>query len=69
MSNGSAITRTFAVVVNGDKRYGPFPAGNRLNPQTAAVNFTGRRLRFQVVKSTGGNTGAAEIQVFSRRRQ
>jgi hypothetical protein len=65
MSDGSAITRTFAVVVDGDKRYGPFPAGNRLNPRTAAVSFTGRRLRFEVVKSTGGNTGAAEIQVFS----
>ena len=69
MSNGSAITRTFAVVVDGGKRYGPFPAGNRLNPRTAAVTFTGRRLRFDVVTSTGGNTGAAEIQVFSRRRQ
>ena len=69
MSNGSAITRTYAVVVDGGTRYGPFPAGNRLNPRTAAVNFTGRRLRFQVVQSTGGNTGAAEIQVFSRRRQ
>lgn len=67
MSDGSAITRTYAVVVDGDKRYGPFPAGNRLHPRTATVIVTGRRLRFQVVHSTGGNTGAAEIQVFSRR--
>ncbi len=66
MSDGSTITQTFAVVVDGGKRYGPFPAGNRLNPRIAAVSFTGRRLRFEVVKSTGGNTGAAEIQVFSR---
>ena len=66
MSNGSAITRTFAVVVDGHRRYGPFPAGNRVDPRVARVSFTGRRLRFQVVQSTGGNTGAAEIEVFSR---
>jgi F5/8 type C domain len=66
MSDGSAITRTFAVVVDGRRRYGPFPAGNRVQPRTAAVSFTGRRLRFEVVSSTGGNTGAAEIEVFSR---
>ena len=65
MSDGSAITRTFTVVVDGGRRYGPFPAGNRLDPRTAAVSFTGRRLRFDVASSTGGNTGAAEIQVFS----
>jgi hypothetical protein len=65
MSDGSAITRTFAVVVDGRRRYGPFPAGNRLYPHVARVSFTGRRLRFEVVQSTGGNTGAAEIEVFS----
>lgn len=65
MSDGSAITRTFAVVVDGGRRYGPFPAGNRVDPRTAAVSFSGRRLRFEVVTSSGGNTGAAEIEVFS----
>ena len=65
MSDGSAITRTFAVVVDGRRRYGPFPAGNRLDPHIAPVSFTGRLLRFEVVQSTGGNTGAAEIEVFS----
>ena len=65
MSNGTAITRTFAVVVDGGKRYGPFPAGNPVHPRVASVSFTGRRLRFDVVTSTGGNTGAAEIQVYA----
>ena len=65
MSDGSAITRTFAVVVDGGKRYGPFPAGDRVDPRVAKVSFTGRRLRFEVVTSTGGNTGAAEVEVFS----
>ena len=65
MSDGSAITRTFAVVVDGRRRYGPFPAGNRLDPRIVPVSLTGRFLRFEVVQSTGGNTGAAEIEVFS----
>jgi hypothetical protein len=65
MGDGTAITRTFDVVVDGGKRYGPFPAGNPAHPRTAAVSFTGRRLRFEVVKSTGGNTGAVEIKVFA----
>jgi F5/8 type C domain len=64
MSDGSAITRTFAVVVDGGKRYGPFPAGTRVDPRVATVSFTGRRLRFEVVTSSGGNTGAAEVEVF-----
>jgi chitodextrinase len=67
MPDGSAITHTFAVIVDGNKRYGPFPTGSRLDPRYAPVRFTGRRLRFEVVSSTGGNTGAAEIQVFSSR--
>jgi hypothetical protein len=65
MGDGTAITRTFDVVVDGGKRYGPFAAGNPTHPRIAAVSFTGRRLRFDVVKSTGGNTGAVEIEVFA----
>jgi hypothetical protein len=66
MSDGSAITRTYAVVVDGRRRYGPFPAGDLVAPHIVAVSFTGRFLRFEVVSSTGGNTGAAEIEVFSQ---
>jgi hypothetical protein len=65
MADGTAITKTFAVVVDGRRRYGPFPAGNLVSPRVAPVSFVARRLRFEVVTSTGGNTGAAEIEVFS----
>jgi len=54
MSDGSAITRAFAVVVDGRRRYGPFPAGNLVDPRIARASFTGRRLRFDVVTSSGG---------------
>ncbi len=67
MSDGSAITRTYAVVVDGRRRYGPFPAGSPIRRRVVPVSFTGRFLRFEVVSSTGGNTGAAEIEVFSGR--
>ena len=67
MSDGTAITRSFAVVAEDGRRYGPFPAGSRVDLRTTRVSFTSRRLRFEVVTSTGGNTGAAEIEVFSRR--
>lgn len=66
MSDGTAITRTFAVVVDGRKRYGPFQAGSEVRPRRARVSFAGRRLRFEVVSSTGGNTGAAEVEAFAR---
>jgi len=65
MPDGSAITKTFAVVVDGRKRYGPFPAGTPSNPRVARVSFMARTLRFDVVTSTGGNTGAVEVEAFT----
>jgi hypothetical protein len=65
MSDGTAITRTFSVTVDGTKTYGPFPAlsGTAVN----SVAFAGRTLRFSVVDSTGGNTGASEVAVYGGR--
>ena len=65
MADGSAITRTYAVTVDGSKRYGPFVAGDRLDAKVAALSASGRRFRFDVVTSTGGNTGAAEIALYA----
>ncbi len=58
MSDGSATTETFKITVDGDEAYGAFPAGR------ADVNFTGRTVRFEIVTSSGGNTGATEVEVF-----
>ncbi len=65
MSDGTAITRTFSVTVDGKKTYGPFPVlpGSAVN----RLAFTGRVIRFNVVRSTGGNTGASEVAVYARR--
>lgn len=60
IGDGSATTETFTIEVDGDL-YGPYPAG----PTPTATSFTGQILRFEVDSSTGGNTGAAEIEVYS----
>lgn len=64
MSDGSSIVETFTVTVDDGQTYGPFDAGT-----TAVVNetdFTGRVLRIDAVQTSGGNTGAAEIEVYAR---
>lgn len=58
MSDGSATAETFTVTVDDTETHGPFPVGR------ADITFTGQVLRFEVVTSTGGNTGATEIEVF-----
>jgi len=60
MSDGTAITLTFTVTVDDGETFGPFPAG----PEPVEVSFVGRILRFDVEESTGGNTGAVEIEVY-----
>ena len=59
MGDGTATTETFAVTVDGGAELGPFPAD-----EVADVSFTGQVLRFDVETSTGGNTGAVEIEVY-----
>jgi chitodextrinase len=66
MADGLAITRSFSLVVDDGTRLGPFTAGDRQEANVAAVSFTGRILRFEVEASTGGNTGASEIEVYRR---
>ena len=62
MSDGSSITTTFTVTVDDGSVFGPFDAG--LTPPLADVALAGRILRFDVDASTGGNTGAVEIEVY-----
>lgn len=58
MSDGSATTETFTITVDGADTFGPLPAGR------VEVAFSGQVVRIDVEESTGGNTGATEIEVF-----
>ena len=60
MSDGTAITRTFTVTVDGIDTFGPLTGGS----DPVEVDFRGRILRFDVAESTGGNTGAVEVEVY-----
>ena len=68
MADGSAITDTFTVTVDGSPATPPLPAGTIATPRFAALDTTGRQLRFDIVKSSGGNVGAVEIRVFGPTR-
>lgn len=62
MSDGTSITNSFTVTVDGDETYGPFDAGPGL--AIVPVEFFGQLVRFDVVTSTGGNTGAVEVEIY-----
>jgi len=62
MGDGTATTESFTVTVDGDTN-GPFLAG----PSPTRVSFRGQILTFEVAESTGGNTGAVEIEVYPNR--
>ncbi len=64
MADGTAITDTFTLSVDGADPLGPFPAGTVASPRVADVDVTGEQLRFDVASSSGGNVGAVEIEVF-----
>jgi hypothetical protein len=61
MSDGTSITTSFTVTANGTT-YGPFQAGPGL--AVGLADFVGQSIRFDVDTSTGGNTGAIEVEVY-----
>ena len=64
MTDGSSITTTFTVSVDGGEPLGPFEAGNPAAPVLNDAEATGQVFRFSVDGSTGGNTGAIEIGIY-----
>ncbi len=65
MTDGTATTTTFTVETEAGETFGPFDAGNPADRRTAEVDITARTLTFDVASSTGGNTGAIEIEIYS----
>jgi hypothetical protein len=64
MADGTATATTYQVIVDGDAAFGPFPSGNPAAPGFGEAAVTGQVFRFEIVTSTGGNTGAVEVRVL-----
>ena len=62
MTDGTAITDTFTVTID-DQVFGPFAAGP--DPAKLDVATPGRIVRIDADDTTGGNTGASEIEIFT----
>jgi hypothetical protein len=62
MSDGTSITNTYTVSVDGAETLGPFDAGIGLVVSDTAV--TGQVFRFEMSETSGGNTGAVEIEIY-----
>ncbi|WP_157943908.1 discoidin domain-containing protein [Blastococcus atacamensis] len=62
MSDGTSVVESFTVTVDGGQTYGPFGAGTASTVSEA--EFTGQVLRIDAERTSGGNTGAAEIEVY-----
>jgi hypothetical protein len=65
MGDGTATTTEYTVTVDSGDVFGPFTAGNPSDNGFAEAVFTGQVLRFDVVSSTGGNTGAIEVRALA----
>ncbi len=61
MTDGSAITQTFTVTIAGTS-FGPYPAGT--DPVVLDQPVTGRVVRFDADETSGGNTGATEVEIY-----
>ncbi len=57
----SAQIRQFEVVADGKTTLGPFALPDAVGMHYFPVDVTAKRLRFSVLKSSGGNTGAVEV--------
>lgn len=64
MSDGTAQIREFTVTTDSGEVYGPFVLPDASQAYQFDVDFEATTLRFAVVSSMGGNSGAVEIAVY-----
>ncbi len=64
MSNGTAITRAFTVTTDSGETFGPFELPDTDQAYTFDVEIEAETLRFNLMNTTGGNTGAVDIAVY-----
>jgi hypothetical protein len=64
MSDGSAITESFTITIDSGEMFGPFEPESYSSVTTFNVDFETTTLRFDVERSTGGNTGIIDIAAY-----
>jgi len=59
---------SFRIVTEQGEEIGPFALPDAAQAYSFDTDFTARRLRFEAVETSGGNTGAVEIEVYGEPR-
>jgi len=67
MSDGTAITEAFSITSDSGETFGPFEPEAYTELSTFDVDFETTTLRFDVERSTGGNTGIIDIAAYGTR--
>ena len=62
----SAQIASFRVITDRGEVFGPFDLADASSVHYFGVEITAKKLRFETVDSSGGNTGAVEIEVYGR---
>ena len=60
----SAQIHSFQIVTDKGETHGPFDLNDAAKTYFFETDFTAKRLRFEAVATSGGNTGAVEIEVY-----
>ncbi len=60
----SAQIESFQIVTDSGETFGPFELSDVADLHYFDVDFLAKVLRFEVVQSSGGNTGAVEIEIY-----
>ena len=65
----SAQISSFRVVTDRGETFGPFDLSDASAVHYFDVDLTAKKLRLETVDSSGGNTGAVEIEVYGEPTQ
>ena len=64
MADGSAITFAFTVTTETGEVFGPFEVADTSQAYEFEVAFEAETLRFDLIDTSGGNTGVVDISVY-----
>lgn len=64
MSNGTAVAKAFTITADSGETFGPFELPDASSTYDFEVEIEAQTLRFNLMDTTGGNTGAVDIAVY-----